>query len=177
MKTHSFQANLCLAILQLKLLTRTHKGGNPSGNAHRGTNYVRQRIQIRTCVVCRPDLYSHTFTGYSFTFQSYISKGIRRQGAGSFVRKSYVSTLCPVVIRPHLCTFRIARLPPGREAVPPELPEHVAGGEPAAGAPPSWGALRRGRSVWFSPRPDFGALTASLVSSSPKERFLFHGHR
>ena len=38
------------------------------------------------------------------TSQSYISKGIWRQGIGSFVRNSYVSTLCPVVICPYLCT-------------------------------------------------------------------------
>ena len=37
-------------------------------------------------------------------FQSYISKGISRQGIGSFVRKSYVSTQCPVVICRYLCT-------------------------------------------------------------------------
>ena len=36
--------------------------------------------------------------------QSYTSKGIRRQGIGSFVRDSYVSTPCPVVICPYLCT-------------------------------------------------------------------------
>ena len=36
--------------------------------------------------------------------QSYISKGIWRQGIGSFVRNSYVSTLCPVAICPYLCT-------------------------------------------------------------------------
>ena len=36
--------------------------------------------------------------------QSYISKGMRRQGIDSFVRISYVSTLCPVVICPYLCT-------------------------------------------------------------------------
>ena len=34
--------------------------------------------------------------------KSYIAKGIRRLGIGSFVRSSYVSTLCPVVIRPYL---------------------------------------------------------------------------
>ena len=36
--------------------------------------------------------------------QSYMIKGIWRQGIGSFVGKSYVSTLCPVVICPYLCT-------------------------------------------------------------------------
>ena len=36
--------------------------------------------------------------------QSYMSKGIWRQGIGSFVRNSYVSTLCPVVICPYWCT-------------------------------------------------------------------------
>ena len=36
--------------------------------------------------------------------QSYIRKGIWRQGIGSFVRKAYVSTLCPVVVCPYLCT-------------------------------------------------------------------------
>ena len=36
--------------------------------------------------------------------QSYISKGIWRQGIGSFVRNSSASTLCPVVICPCLCT-------------------------------------------------------------------------
>ena len=34
---------------------------------------------------------------------SYICEGIWRQGIGSFVRSSCVSTLCPVVVRPHLC--------------------------------------------------------------------------
>ena len=34
---------------------------------------------------------------------SYISKGIWRQGTGSFVNTSYVSTLCPVAICPYLC--------------------------------------------------------------------------
>ena len=32
--------------------------------------------------------------------QSYTSKGVGRQGIGSFERDSYVSTLCPVVICP-----------------------------------------------------------------------------
>ena len=32
-----------------------------------------------------------------------ISKGIWRQGIASFVRNSYVSTPCPVVICPYLC--------------------------------------------------------------------------
>ena len=32
--------------------------------------------------------------------QSHVRKGIRRQGVGSFVRSSYVSTPCPVVICP-----------------------------------------------------------------------------
>ena len=36
--------------------------------------------------------------------QSCRSKGIWRQGIGSFARNSYVSTLCPVVICPYLCT-------------------------------------------------------------------------
>ena len=36
--------------------------------------------------------------------QSYISKGIWRQGIGSFVRNSNLSTLCPVVICPYVCT-------------------------------------------------------------------------
>ena len=40
----------------------------------------------------------------SLKCQSYMSKGIWRQGVGSFVRKSYVSTLCPVVTCPYLCT-------------------------------------------------------------------------
>ena len=33
-----------------------------------------------------------------------ISKGIWRQGVGPFVRSSYGSTLCPVVMCPYLCT-------------------------------------------------------------------------
>ena len=37
--------------------------------------------------------------------QSYTSKGIWRQGIGSFVRKSYVQALCPVVLCPYLCTY------------------------------------------------------------------------
>ena len=36
--------------------------------------------------------------------QSYMSKGIWRQGKGPFVGNSYVSTLCPVGICPYLCT-------------------------------------------------------------------------
>ena len=36
--------------------------------------------------------------------QSCTSKGIWRQGIGSFVRNSHVSTLCPVVICPYLRT-------------------------------------------------------------------------
>ena len=36
--------------------------------------------------------------------QSYTSKGIGRQGMGSFVRESYVSALCPVVLCLNLCT-------------------------------------------------------------------------
>ena len=53
-----------------------------------------------------------------FAVQSYISKGIRRQGTGSFVRNSYVSTRCSVVICPYLCTSEpscreaAAHLPP-----------------------------------------------------------------
>ena len=35
---------------------------------------------------------------------SYIRKGKWRQGIGSFVRSSCVSTLCPVIICPYLCT-------------------------------------------------------------------------
>ena len=42
--------------------------------------------------------------------QSYISKGIWRQGKGSFVRNSYVSTRCPVVICPYLCTSDLCYL-------------------------------------------------------------------
>ena len=44
------------------------------------------------------------------TCQSYTSKDIRRQGIGSFVRNSYVSTLCPVVICPYLCTSENGRV-------------------------------------------------------------------
>ena len=36
--------------------------------------------------------------------QSYTSKGVPRQGVGSLVRSSCVSTLCPVVICLHLRT-------------------------------------------------------------------------
>ena len=36
--------------------------------------------------------------------QRYIHKGIGRQGIGSFVRGSHVSTLRPVAVRPYLCT-------------------------------------------------------------------------
>ena len=39
-----------------------------------------------------------------FFSQSYISKGIWRQGISSFLRNSCVSTLCPVVICPYSCT-------------------------------------------------------------------------
>ena len=46
----------------------------------------------------------HVMADACLMWQSYISKGIWRQGIGSFVSKSYVSTLCPVVICPHLCT-------------------------------------------------------------------------
>ena len=37
--------------------------------------------------------------------QSYISKGMWRQGTGSLVGNSYVSTLCPVVIYALTCAF------------------------------------------------------------------------
>ena len=40
-------------------------------------------------------------------YQSYISKGIWRQGIGYFARNSYVSTLCAVVICPYLCTHEM----------------------------------------------------------------------
>ena len=40
--------------------------------------------------------------------QSYTSKGIWRQGIGSFVRNSCVSTRCPVVMCPYLCTSEIS---------------------------------------------------------------------
>ena len=53
-----------------------------------------------SCGPRRPDSRS---AGRAHT-QSYISKGIQRQGIGSFVRHSYVSRLCPVVMRPYLCT-------------------------------------------------------------------------
>ena len=48
--------------------------------------------------------------------QSYISKGMWRQGIGSFVRNSYVSTLCPVVICP-CCALLIGSVDRGRWAV------------------------------------------------------------
>ena len=37
--------------------------------------------------------------------QGYRTKGIRRQGTGYSARNSYLSTLCPVVMRAYLCTF------------------------------------------------------------------------
>ena len=46
-----------------------------------------------------------TNRGGGRVLRSYTSKGIGRQGIGSFVRKSYVSTLCPVVICPYLCAL------------------------------------------------------------------------
>ena len=45
----------------------------------------------------------------SAAIQSYISKGIWRQGIGSFVRNSYVSTLCHLVICPYLRTSKLRR--------------------------------------------------------------------
>ena len=42
-----------------------------------------------------------------------ISKGIRRQGIGSFIRNSYVSTLCPVVMCPYVCTSDLGQ--PGHQ--------------------------------------------------------------
>ena len=42
--------------------------------------------------------------GPAWRSELHTSKGIGRQGVGSFVRDSYVSTLRPVVIRPYLCT-------------------------------------------------------------------------
>ena len=57
-----------------------------------------------------------------FVSQSCASKGLRRQGIGSFVRNSYVPALCPVVLRPNLCTSdHLVRRsgPPGRPAAPP----------------------------------------------------------
>ena len=44
------------------------------------------------------------FVGGCCVSQSYIGKGISRQGIGSFVRISYGSTLYPVVFCPYLCT-------------------------------------------------------------------------
>ena len=45
--------------------------------------------------------------------QSCARKGRGRQGAGSFVRSSYASALCPVVVCPYLCTSDSARLGSG----------------------------------------------------------------
>ena len=40
----------------------------------------------------------------TYQTQSYTSKGMCRRGIGSFVRNSYLSTPCPLVICPYLCT-------------------------------------------------------------------------
>ena len=37
-------------------------------------------------------------------YQSCTRRGIGRQGVGTFLRNSYVSTLCPVVLCPYQCT-------------------------------------------------------------------------
>ena len=75
--------------------------------------YVRRYIYIYIYIhKCLSSIGSRTFRPRSDSPplavdarpQSYISKGIRRQGIGSFVRNSYVSTLCPVVVCPSLCT-------------------------------------------------------------------------
>ena len=70
-------------------------------------------IHICTCYICIY-IYIYIYIFYCcgtrvspenlpFT-RSHISKGIGRRGIGSFVRNSYVSTLCPLVICPYLCT-------------------------------------------------------------------------
>ena len=68
--------------------------------------YCKQALHEKVCIA-----YSHLLGNsllcnhsHSSRCQSYISKGIGRQGTGSFVRNSYVSTLCPVVICPYFCT-------------------------------------------------------------------------
>ena len=54
----------------------------------------------------------------SMISESYISEGIWRQGIGSFVRNSYVSTLCPVVICPYLCTSDVLARARAQAALP-----------------------------------------------------------
>ena len=65
----------------------------------------RHRHQLSTPRRCRRRevrrVWCHVATCYS---QSCISKGIWRQGIGLSVRNASVSTLCPVVIYPYLCT-------------------------------------------------------------------------
>ena len=61
----------------------------------------RERETVTEGVATDTPAFDHDFQVVS---PSYISRGIWRQGIGSFVRDSYVSTLCPVVICPYLCT-------------------------------------------------------------------------
>ena len=55
---------------------------------------------FRAFAVLNPSSFATTYI-WIMLIQSYMSKGIWRQGIGSFVRYFYVSTLCPVVICPY----------------------------------------------------------------------------
>ena len=83
-----------------------------------------QKACLHTCSSLQRTVFFHRRRHHNTSYlhhcprarQSYTSKGIWRQAVGSFIRNSYVSTICPVVKCPYLCTSDITRhttpLPP-----------------------------------------------------------------
>ena len=104
---HVFYSNLGLATQQQKLLSSPWLGvfgaNKPTCLLLRRRVFVHRRrygwldttARVTARALCCP--------------QSYISKSTWRQGIGSLVRNSYVSTLCPVVICPYLCTSDVPK--------------------------------------------------------------------
>ena len=88
---HSFRASPCPAVQQQKLLS------SPWFGALRANTPMCNHLFSFSGGVffCRRRRCLH---------QSYVSKGIWRQGIGSFAMNSQVSTLRPVVTCPYLCT-------------------------------------------------------------------------
>ena len=74
--------------------------------ARHGRRYlfaIRKELGGKPFVFGTPVVSDGETTG-TYGIQSCTSKGIWRLGIGSFLRNSYVSTLCPVAICPYLCT-------------------------------------------------------------------------